>query len=86
MIASIIVRIVEASTRRPWLTLALAVLIAAGAGLYAARHFAINTNTDDLISARVPWRERQLAFDRAFPQPAQARLQRNRGSSISTSG
>jgi hopanoid biosynthesis associated RND transporter like protein HpnN len=67
MISSIIVRIVDSSTRRAWLVLAIAALLTLGAGWYAARHFAINTDTNDLIDASVPWRQTQMAFDKAFP-------------------
>jgi uncharacterized protein len=42
----------------------LAVLSAA----YAARHFAINTNINDLLSAQLPWRQHEIEFQRAFPQ------------------
>lgn len=68
MFASVIVRIVEASARRAWLVLAIGVLLAIGSGYYAAKHFAINTNTDDLISSTLPWRQSQIAFDKTFPQ------------------
>jgi uncharacterized protein len=49
-------------------------IIAAGAilgfvcGVYAAGHFAIDTNTDDLLSAKLPWRQQEIAFRQAFPQ------------------
>ena len=36
--------------------------------VYAAGHFAIDTNTDDLLSASLPWRQQEIAFRRAFPQ------------------
>ena len=68
MLSMAIVRIVEASYRRAWLTLALALLVALVSSVFAARHFAINTNTDDLISDKLDWRQRQIAFDTAFPQ------------------
>jgi len=35
---------------------------------YAARHFAINTDINDLLSARLPWRQHEIEFQRAFPQ------------------
>ena len=68
MLSTAIVRIVEASYRRAWLTLALALLVALVSSVFAARHFAINTNTDDLISDKLDWRQRQIDFDTAFPQ------------------
>ena len=68
MMTSAIVRLVETSTRRPWLVLLIAIVITLAGGLFAARNFAINTNTGDLISDKLPWRQRQLAFDKTFPQ------------------
>jgi hopanoid biosynthesis associated RND transporter like protein HpnN len=44
------------------------VLVSIGCGAFAARHFAINTDINQLISPNLPWRQKQLAFDRAFPQ------------------
>ena len=67
MLGAIIVKIVKASCNRPWMTLLLALIIATGSGAYAARHFAINTNTDDLLSSKLAWRQNQIAFDTAFP-------------------
>ena len=66
MLGSLIVKLVKASCERPWLTLFLSLVIAVASGAYAARHFAINTNTDDLLSSKLEWRQNQIAFDRAF--------------------
>src|ERR1019366_8112059 len=35
---------------------------------YTATHFAINTNTNEFISARLQWRQDLIALDKAFPQ------------------
>ena len=67
MPGAFIVHIVQASCRRPWLTLLAGFIIAIASGIYAAKHFAINTNTDDLISTKLEWRQNQIAFDKAFP-------------------
>lgn len=53
----------------------LAVLVAflalgVAASLYVVDHFAISTDTSELIAANVPWRQREAAFDQAFPQRA----------------
>jgi uncharacterized protein len=37
-------------------------------GIYTAGHFSIDTNTDDLLSAKLPWRQQEIAFRGAFPQ------------------
>src|SRR6516162_1286355 len=60
--------VVEFRTRHPWLVLITALLLAAVSGVYAERKFAINTDIEKLISPKLPWRQRELAFDRAFPQ------------------
>ena len=67
MLGALIVNIVQASCRRPLLTLLLAFITALASGAYAAKHFAINTNTDDLISSKLEWRQNQIAFNKAFP-------------------
>ena len=67
MLGAFIVKIVQASCLRPWLTLLAAFMIATASGTFAAKHFAINTNTDDLISTKLEWRQNQIVFDKAFP-------------------
>jgi uncharacterized protein len=60
--------IVGNCTRLAWSVIALAGLLALVSGIYAARHFAIDTDINRLISPDLPWRQQELAFDRAFPQ------------------
>jgi hypothetical protein len=60
--------LVYACTRHPWAVIALSVLVTALAGIYAVRHFAIDTDVNKLISADLPWRQQELAFAKAFPQ------------------
>jgi predicted RND superfamily exporter protein len=60
--------IVEFCTRHRWLVLVTSLILAAVSGVYAERKFAINTDIEKLISPELPWRQRQLAFDRTFPQ------------------
>jgi hopanoid biosynthesis associated RND transporter like protein HpnN len=70
MLTSAIVAIVDLSRRFAWLV-AIAFLVLTGfAADFAARNFAINTDSSQLISAKLPWRQRELAFDKAFPQRA----------------
>src|SRR5947209_15235445 len=68
MLRTAIVATVTRCTRHAWLVIALATLAAGVSGVYAARHFAINTDINTLISRDLPWRQREIAFDRAFPQ------------------
>jgi hopanoid biosynthesis associated RND transporter like protein HpnN len=44
-----------------------AVLLVLGLG-YARGHLGIDTNTDHLFAASLPWRQEQMVFDKAFPQ------------------
>ena len=60
--------IVDFCTDHPWLILVTSLVLAAVSGFYAERNFAINTDIWKLISPELPWRQRQLAFDRTFPQ------------------
>lgn len=60
--------IVNFACRRALLLSAFAILLGVLAGIYSASHFAMTSNTSELISRDLGWRQRQLAFDRAFPQ------------------
>src|SRR6476659_6466206 len=68
MLRTAIVATVTRCTRHAWLVIALATLAAVISGIYAARQFAINTDINTLISPDLPWREREIAFEKAFPQ------------------
>ena len=67
-IARSIVAIVGACSRFRWTVLALAILVTIASGYYTATHFAITTNTNEFISARLQWRQNLIALDKAFPQ------------------
>jgi uncharacterized protein len=68
MIRTAIKRLIEYCTRWPWAVVAVALLLSAGASVYAVRHFGINTDINRLISPDLPWRQRELAYSKAFPQ------------------
>jgi len=53
MLRSIIARVVDFSTYRHWPVIVFFLLIATGAGVFATRHFAIDTNIDHLLSTFV---------------------------------
>jgi hopanoid biosynthesis associated RND transporter like protein HpnN len=63
-----IVRLVNLCSRLAWLVVVIAVLVSGASAYYTAKHFAINTNTNDYLSMKLPWRERLTALDKAFPQ------------------
>jgi len=67
-LARSIVAIVAACSRFPWIVLALTLLATIASGYYTATHFAINTNTNEFISAKLQWRQDLIALDNAFPQ------------------
>ena len=68
MMKSAIVGLVEFCTGRPLWIVVLAVALAGGSAFYAARHFAIKTNVNDLISRDQPWTQRGIQFLNDFPQ------------------
>ncbi len=63
-------QVVVACTHRPALVIVVATMLCASALVYAASHFAIDTDSSKLIADNVPWRKRELAFAAAFPQHA----------------
>jgi hopanoid biosynthesis associated RND transporter like protein HpnN len=67
-VSALIARVVAACVRHPWITVIVVAAICAAAGIYAARHIAIDTDTAKLISEDTRWRQRELALDKAFPQ------------------
>jgi len=68
MMKSAIVGLVEFCTGRPLWIVVLAVALGGGSAFYAARHFAIKTNVNDLISRDQPWTQRGIQFLNDFPQ------------------
>lgn len=61
-------RIVAFCCRWPLTVIALSLLLAAGGAWYTTQNFAMNTDSEQLIDAKVGWRMRQARFDAAFPQ------------------
>ena len=50
-----------------WAVLA-GVVLAGASGIYARHHLGIDTDTDHMFAASLPWRQHQEALGRAFPQ------------------
>ncbi len=74
MLSSITVAMVRICTRFPWPIIILALLSGGASGVYAARHFAISTDINKLISPQLDWRQREAGFERAFPGHFQSTL------------
>ena len=68
MLKALVERLVGASTARPWLVAGAGALLAVLAVLYAGAHFAMTTDTAELISPKVEWRRNEAVLSRAFPQ------------------
>jgi hopanoid biosynthesis associated RND transporter like protein HpnN len=66
VLTSIVVAVVKACTRFAYLTVLVALVLAIAAGFYTARHFAINTDINTLISQKLDWRQRDNQFGQAF--------------------
>ncbi|MES2255064.1 MAG: MMPL family transporter [Pseudomonadota bacterium] len=64
----LIERIVAFCCRWPALVTLAAVIATVAAGGFTSAHFAMNTDSQKLISAEVDWRKREIQFDRLFPQ------------------
>jgi hopanoid biosynthesis associated RND transporter like protein HpnN len=73
-LGSIVPRAVATSIARPFVTLLIALVVAAGALLFTSSHFAMTTDTAELISPTVDWRRHERAMDDAFPQLRDAML------------
>jgi hopanoid biosynthesis associated RND transporter like protein HpnN len=60
--------LVAASQRRAWLVVAMALLIGALGIGYSAKHLSVDSDTDHLFAASLPWRQAQIADEKNFPQ------------------
>jgi uncharacterized protein len=65
---------VEWTSQHPLKIIVAFVILTFVSGLYVVRHFSINTDVNALISADLPWRQRELAYESAFPQSTQGIL------------
>ena len=65
---TVIARIVSFCCRWPWAVILFSLLLAGGGAWYTYQNFAMNTDSEQLIDAKVGWRMRQAHFDAAFPQ------------------
>jgi hopanoid biosynthesis associated RND transporter like protein HpnN len=61
-----IVRLVKLSILRPWRLIALVLIACAAMMHYLMGHLTMTTDTDELLSHKLPWRVRQAAFNAAF--------------------
>src|SRR5262245_57027797 len=74
MLRTIITRTVAFCTRFPWTVVAISCVLAFVSTVYAVPNFAITTDINQLISPHLSWRQRELAFEKAFPDRYQTIL------------
>ncbi|MDE2006232.1 MAG: MMPL family transporter [Rhodospirillales bacterium] len=67
-LARLLVRLADASRRNAIRVVLGGVVLAALAVAYASAHLGVSTDTGKLFSSSLPWRQSEIAFDRAFPQ------------------
>src|SRR3954462_10505213 len=65
---TVIERIVALCCRFPIAVIIACLLLGGGGAWYTTQNFAMNTDSEQLIDAKVGWRMRQARFDAAFPQ------------------
>jgi uncharacterized protein len=62
--------IVDFCLHRAWAIILASALIVAGSSIYVARHFAVDSSITHLLAPDLPWRQRELAYQAAFPEQA----------------
>ncbi len=63
-----LVRLVDYSRRHAVAIVLGGILLALLSGAVSSAMLGVSTDTDKMFSERLPWRQRSIAFDRAFPQ------------------
>jgi hypothetical protein len=67
MLARVVLRTIDYAIRRAWVVVVVSILLTLASIVFAATHFALNTNIDTLISPDLSWRKNEAAFSAAFP-------------------
>jgi hypothetical protein len=62
-----VVRAIAFCWRYSWQVIVAALLLALASSWYAATHFKMTTNMNELISGNLPWRVNEAALEKAFP-------------------
>ncbi len=64
----LLVGLVCGCRRHSWPVALLGLVLAILAGLFAATHLGVTTDTDEMFAQSLPWRQRALALKAEFPQ------------------
>ena len=67
-ITALVVRAIDFCVHQAWPVIAVALILTVASSWYAATHFSMTTDINKLISTDIPWRQREMAFEKAFPQ------------------
>jgi hopanoid biosynthesis associated RND transporter like protein HpnN len=67
-ITAFVVRAIDFCVHHAWPVIAMALVLTVASSWYAATHFSMTTDINKLISTDIPWRQRELKFENAFPQ------------------
>src|SRR5690242_3348661 len=68
MLNRLIIGVAEFSRRHALYVALAGLLLAVLSGLYAATHLSVTTDTDQMFSSSLPWRQQSDAMNQAFPQ------------------
>jgi len=68
LITALVVRAIDFCMRYAWAVVGVSMVLLVASSWYAATHFAMTTDVDQLISPNIPWRQREATFEKAFPQ------------------
>src|SRR5579883_593964 len=67
-ITAVVVRTIDFCVHHAWPLIALSIVLAIASAWYAATHFSMTTDVNQLISPNIDWRQREAKFEQAFPQ------------------
>ncbi len=67
-ITAFVVRAIGFCGKNAWPVIGLSLLLCILSAWYAASHFAMTTDINQLISPNIDWRQREARFEKAFPQ------------------
>jgi hypothetical protein len=67
-LSSFVVRTIGFCVHFAWWVIAAAIVLTLAASWYSVTHFSMTTDINQLISSTSPGRQRELAFEKAFPQ------------------
>lgn len=65
--ARALTRLTHHMVRFAWAVVLVALVLSVAGVLYVAEHFAVDTDTNNMLSPDIPWRQAQIALDKAFP-------------------